>query len=388
MGKSRDIVMAVYHQMGHQSDNLLTEPYLSNFQGAILSPVNYTEQELSRTLEICRELDKFETIFDPQLYYPQTQREKLKEWSYFPADVDTVDLTSLEWWENLIKSLASTLIIVRPDVVCSPALAPRNFDNEYFHLMSEVSSMLCDVICPIGIDVLQTVFVNTSELASYERVMSIASIITRTSARGIYLILFSDSRPRLELSDPEELKGALQLINVLETNGTSVLVGYSSSDIVLWKVAGASACASGKFFNLRRFTPSRWDDSDAGGGQMAYWFEESLMAYIRESDISRVNRAGLVSKRSRNNPFAEQILHNIKQGKPWLGLSWRFFLYWFSDIESQISDSNISPIKLVRDSDENWGTIEDEDIILEERRNDGRWIRQWLRALTEFSRPW
>src|SRR5687768_15124772 len=37
--------MPAYQQMGHQSENLLFEPDLSAYAGAILSPVNYTEDE-------------------------------------------------------------------------------------------------------------------------------------------------------------------------------------------------------------------------------------------------------------------------------------------------------------------------------------------------------
>ena len=38
--------MTVYHQMGHQSDNLLHEGHLHNYRGAILSPVNYNQEAI------------------------------------------------------------------------------------------------------------------------------------------------------------------------------------------------------------------------------------------------------------------------------------------------------------------------------------------------------
>jgi hypothetical protein len=380
--------MAVFHQMGHQSDNLLVEPHLFRYRGAILSPVNYTEKEILRTIGICREIGDFEIIFDPQLYFPRTEREKLKKWDYFPDDVDTVDFSSLKWWTNLIAALARTAERIRPDIICSPVLEPRNFDDEYFDLMLQVSSLLCDRVCPNGFDVYHTALVGTSELADYDRVMAIASIITRTQARGVYLILDSDIRPRLELSDPEELKGALKLINVIESNGIEVTVGFSSSDIILWKAAGASNCATGKFFNLRRFTPSRWDETEGGGGQLPYWFEENLLAFLRESDLIRVEKASLLSEVGINNPYTEDIFDSIEQGMPWVGLSWRFYLYWFADIQDRINKGLVSPLKMVRNADNNWGIIDEKDVILEERTNDGGWIRQWMRALTEYGERW
>ena len=38
--------MAVYHQMGHHSENLLWDSGLSFYSGAILSPVNYSESDI------------------------------------------------------------------------------------------------------------------------------------------------------------------------------------------------------------------------------------------------------------------------------------------------------------------------------------------------------
>jgi len=39
----------------------------------------------------------------------------------------------------------------------------------------------------------------------------------------------------------------------------------------------------------------------------------------------------------------------------------------------------------VRYADANWGLIEQKpEIIMEQRANDGQWVRQWLRALIEL----
>ena len=88
--------------MGHHSVNLIDIPELSKFKGAILSPLNYSEDEIRLQVERMAENDKFEILFDPQLYYPKTDRIKLKEWSYFPNDVDTADMSSITWWNQLV----------------------------------------------------------------------------------------------------------------------------------------------------------------------------------------------------------------------------------------------------------------------------------------------
>src|SRR6185295_8876506 len=98
--------------------------------------------------------------------------------------------------------------------------------------------------------------------------MSIASIATQSECDEVYLVMAGDKVPRRELAEVEELKGALRLIAALRDAGMSVFVAFASSDVVLWKSAGAAHCGTGKFYNLRRFTRSRFDEPMEGGGQV------------------------------------------------------------------------------------------------------------------------
>ncbi len=381
--------MTVYHQMGHDSKNLLGVSELTGYHGAILSPVNYNEQEIIDIVTSQKERDNFEIIFDPQLYFPKTQRHILRGWSYFPSDVDTADYSSQRWWENLCQGIASSAIRIHPNTVCSPAIVPRSYGSDYYGSLLTVTKMLSDYLAKYSIDVIQTLLINLHDLAEYKNVMSIASIVTRTTTGRVYLVLESNTNPRHELADPEELKGAMLLINTLETNGINVIASYCSSDLVLWKYAGASSVASGKYFNLRRFTPSRWDESEeGGGGQQAYWFEESLQTFLRASDVTRIERLGLISVASQNNPFSQTILDCLRTGQAWLGLSWRFYLWWFLDVEGRLNRKQSDSFALLQQADQNWGLVDERRVYMEERRNNGSWVRQWLRAVTEFKEPW
>lgn len=43
--------MPAYHQMGHDSENLLWAPELGQYRGAILSPVNYDQAKVGAQIE-------------------------------------------------------------------------------------------------------------------------------------------------------------------------------------------------------------------------------------------------------------------------------------------------------------------------------------------------
>ena len=380
----KETKMATYHQMGHHSENLISDGNLCSYKGAVLSPVNIDEERM-RVSIAHRRSDNFEMIFDPQLYFPSTDRGYLPEWSYFPSDVDTAEQSSIRWWRNIVNRLSGTIERLQPHAACSPAIVPRVYSNEYYMLNQQVASLLQERLARHGIEVLQTLIVSLSELSEERRSAEIASIATSSTVNRVYLVLIADLAPRYELQDTNGIKGAMKLIRYLSSAGVHILVSFSSSDQLLWKFSGAQDCATGKFFNLRRFTPSRFKEPSEGGGQIPYWFEESLMGYIRESDLERIRRKDLLSRASLSNPFSIQILEQMETapGKPWLALSWRQYLYWFADFEFRFSRGEIDANSLLQETENRWGQLEEYRILLEERRNDGSWLRQWRRSLIE-----
>lgn len=386
--------MGVFHQMGHHSNNLIDLPEMSAYKGAIFSPINVSQSEAADQIGAVRQAKRnFEIIFDPQLYVPSTNRGKLKAWPYFPRDFDTADLGSAEWWTNLNRKLATTCKKLKIDTLCSPVAIPKAFDDKYYENSIRVASELIQMLNG-STAVLQTVLANLSELGYGNRALELASIVSGTGTDRVYLILMSTKFPRRELSETDELSGAMQFISALERNGLPVLVGFCSSDMLLWKAAGARDCASGKFFNLRRFTRQRFEEPAEGGGQLPYWFEEALLAFLRQADLVRVRRLGLLSAASERNPFGRDILGRFErstqtrnQPSPWLALSWRHFLFWFADAEQRLASRVNTAEQLLTQADANWKKLDAAKTLMEERENDGTWIRAWLNAITDFTAP-
>jgi hypothetical protein len=380
--------MSVFHQMGHDSENLIRDPALNAYRGAILSPVNYVQSRVAAQIQAMAGMAGFEAWFDPQLYVPTSDRGKLRAWNYFPTDVDTADLGSDEWWERLVESLVSCCELLQPSAICSPAVLPRAYSDDYFARLVFAGRRLTSALRGTGVRPVQTAVIALNDLAIPNRGMAIASIISQASSEELYLVFISTVEPRRELSDAEELKGAMRLIAMLRQTGMRITVGFTSADMLLWKYAGAENCATGKFFNLRRFTRSRFEEPTGGGGQLPYWFEESLVAFLRETDLVRVRAGALISPASARNPFASEILSIMESapGQPWLAKSWREYLWWFADAERRVSaDSSLVPAML-KEAENLWRSIDDR-ILMEEPANDGKWLRAWRRACVEFERP-
>jgi hypothetical protein len=384
--------MSAYLQMGNDSNNLIIGASgIDGFSGIILSPVNESASDLSASMPKFREKGQFDIVFDPQLYCPQFDRGRLQSHPYFPKDLDTADPSSDGWWQKIINNLVEQADQLSVDAVCSPAILPKKSSPEYYARIADIHSLLTDVLQGSSIRPVMTVCVTLKELEKPDDALRIASIVTARSPKSIYLVVESEVEPRREISDAN-LLSLMVLVSALEKSGCKTLVSHCSSDMILMKVSGATHCASGKFFNLRRFTRSRFDEQkDDGGRLIAYWFEHNLMAFLRRADIARILKAwpnDFIGGGDSNNIFSNQILEQFANdpAKAWEALGWRQYLAWFAATEQKLSDVNALTIvsSWLKEAEKRWEQLEEKDILMDEKRNDGSWIRPWRQALGEF----
>lgn len=376
--------MSVFHQIGHNSMNLVNEPDLGQYCGMVCSPLNYTELDIAGQVHSLPKT--FKTIFDPQLYFPRSERGHLKEWSYFPNDFESADQSNLGWWSNICDLIIDSCNKMGCNAVCSPCLLPARFTDEYYGFCVEVGNYIHKLANDIGMESYQTAIIDYDSVGELKQPEIISSILSRSNSNNIYLIITSDVEPRRELSDAASLTGIMKTIWLLTQAGMNVFVAFCSSEFVLWKYAGAEMFATGKFFNLRRFTKSRFDEPSGGGGQLPYWFEKNVMAYLREGDLLRLQKANMINPDYMNNPYSVEIL-NLLQNSPgtaWLALSWKNYLFSFASLDQDISSGKISIKDLLINAEKSWAELDDKNILMEEIKNDGAWIRKWRIAINDL----
>jgi hypothetical protein len=111
-----------------------------------------------------------------------------------------------------------------------------------------------------------------------------------------------------------------------------------------------------------------------------------LITQARVAVDEVISGRGLESAASAENPLGGAILEAIPSKQAWVALGWRQYLYWFADAEFRLSAGAVSAEDLISIADGNWANIEKSKpaLLMEERQNDGSWVRQWYRALIEF----
>lgn len=376
--------------MGHDTENLVGERDLEEFKGIILSPVNRRPWELSSNVNKFRRIGEFDIIIDPQLYFPRARRKHLGEYQYFPSDLDTADISSTEWWNRIIKEIAKFAEELGVNAICSPVMYPNIWNDDYFAHCVAISQLLSRRLEESDIRVLTTALIDINYLSDDDAIMRTASILSSRDCAGYYIVFESDVEPRREFHEPNELFGMIKLINELTNVRKPILVAHCSSDMVLFKAAGASHCATGKFFNLRRFTKSRYREPAAGGGQLAYWFEQSLMAFLRETELLRIMDEGheeLVGFQFSGNYWSNEIMENLMGTSPsaWVALGWRQYLSWFGKSETAIKSGDTKLVnEWLRNAEDSWRKLEDDGILMDDPRNDGAWLRPWRLALNKY----
>lgn len=382
--------MSAYFQMGHDSENLVGVVDLEEFTGMILSPVNREPHELRSFIPKARASGISDVILDPQFYFPRAARGKLGQHPYFPTDFDTADYSSDAWWSDIIAKLATEGEQLRANGIATPVIYPKLWDDKFWARCLQTFAQLKTRLSGTPVRPIFTAFVNINSLQSEAETLRLASVISESTAADFLLILVSEVEPRREIVDAAGLCGFMQLIHLLSENA-AVTTAYSCSDVILYKVAGATNCATGKFFNLRRFTTSRFDDSEKGGGQIPYWFEPRLLAFLRQADVLRLKRLKLDSVFA-NGGFGSVWTAHIEQSlaksppDPWLAESWRQYLSLFGKIEKSFTGRADIPTAAtwLKSVEDRWKELEKRPVLMDEDRNDGRWIRPWRQALQEF----
>lgn len=378
--------MGAYFQLGHDSWNLIDDGDTGRFAGMILSPVNSGPSEVSdRLTRLGSGREGLEVILDPQLYNPSSNRGRLSEWSYYPADFETADRSATRWWVERSREIVADAKNLGLDAICSPAYLSRNYDDDYYRFTVDIADATRAEAKQAGLDTLLTAIIPVRDLANPNRAFEIASILSASDCDRIYLTFLCEDIPQREpIVDGSGLATAVHLVRLL-SGQMRVHVACCAHDLVLWKFAGATDVSTGKFMNLRRFSPSRWNEDDTNGRVISYWNEGLLLTLLRDQDVVRLVRAGWYEgKTFHDNPATERIMATLKSssGEAWLAQSWRQYLRWVSIVEAEWNDSTIA-MSALESSDRAWGDLVRTRIQFTDRFNDGVHVRTWLNAAFE-----
>lgn len=379
--------MANYLQLGHESWNLIDDPGVGTFAGVVLSPVNDSPDEIIARLRKVRETQPhLDVILDSQLYNPATQKGQLPRWGYYSTDFETADRSDSQWWKRRMPEVISEAQRVGATTICSPAPIEYRGTDDYFRFVVELADDACSAAQNAGLDCALTAIVPLDSLQEARRALELASILSASSCERIYLNFLAPDRvqQREPFKNQAALATAVHLIRLLSEQ-QRVHVACTSHDVVLWLGAGAHDVSTGKYMNVRRFSPGRWMDEQSGGRNIPYWCDDRLLTLIRDQEVLRLDREGWFAGRNfSDNPASQQILDILRAqtGDPWLRLSWIQYMRWFANAAASITDAGAA-WDVLRKSVASWREAERLRILFVDSFNDGSHAIAWANAFGE-----
>ena len=384
--------MGNFLQTGHQSWGYINAEGLDTFDGVVLSPVNDKPGDVKHRVAALRKSNpSVEVIFDPQIYNPLGKKGKLTEWNYYSDDIGTIDHSNLSWWIKKSQAIAADAASVHATTMCVPAYIPRVLDTEYYKSIVELGDEVNALAQSNGLDTALTVIVPLSQFHSIEKTFEIASVVSSSSCERIYLnFLDEKTLGRQPLHDQSALASAIHLVRLLSSN-QRVHVGCVGQELMLWLASGATDLSTGNYINLRRFTPSRWEEEDESAKRNnSYWCDDRLLTLLRDADVLRLDRAGWYGADAfHGNEFSEKIISILRggSGDAWQKLSWLQYMKWFSNVTARVKSANDAE-KILLDSLDAWKFVEQQRILFFDSYNrDLVHPISWLNALNEgFSR--
>lgn len=381
--------MGNYLQTGHESWNLADDPNIGQFAGIVLSPVNDSPAEITARLNHVRTTQNgLDVILDPQLYNPATQKGQLPKWGYYGNDFDTADRSDFSWWAGKIGLIAEEAAKVGATTVCSPAPIPRAIDENYLRFVVDLADETKVIAESHGLAAAITAILPLDGLHEPRRAMEIASILSGSRCDRIYLNFLADRIAQREpLRDQASLATAVHLIRLLSSQ-QRVHVACASHDVLLWLGAGAADVSTGKYMNVRRFSPSRWTEDQAGGRNNSYWNDDRLLTLIRDQEALRLDREGWFAGRDfSDNPASQAILDILRegQGTAWLKLSWVQYMRWFANTASSVKTLDQAEAVL-ESAQAAWLQAQQLKLLFIDQFNDGSHVIAWLNALREGGR--
>lgn len=253
--------MRIYHQCGHymrwnidsfQSDQV--------GDGLIISPLNCKAERVEALPVGIRRC----SIFDPQFYLPKSQKGKLATYPFFPATrcegLATSDL------EKIMEHCAEECVRFQVDSDFEYVVIPTRYldalpSNYLQQLDEQIVNPFLEAVRAVGSDkpVLLTVIAKAIQVTDSDQRDALLNWITgKDDIDGVYLIL-ENARLTKQIKDADFLAGALKIIHALKLNDLRVVVGYNSTEGILYSIAGPDAVAMGCFENLRAFSSRRFD---------------------------------------------------------------------------------------------------------------------------------
>lgn len=276
--------MKIYHQAGHRTNwNLESLNDDGVGHGIIFSPVHYSATQLNAASQEIKE----KSLFDPQFYVPDSQKNKINSYHFFPEKMmngfatkafETVAYESAELClEFQLENHFESLIIPTryfPEMISDYIDQQTVFSVDPFLRAYEKLGA--------GKELFLTLPMTSAMMLDSEYRTNILNWITAyPEIHGVYLLVHFNEQTK-QLSEYNKLSAYLNFIHELQEADLKVICGYCNTEGVLLSVLDVYGISMGAYENTRRFSIDKFlEDDQIRRGPAPRIFMPKLLNWIR-----------------------------------------------------------------------------------------------------------
>ena len=280
------MAVKLFHQCGHNT-NWNVDSFTKDKcgEGLILSPVHKKHEDVQK-------LDKnikTQSIFDPQFYLPNSQKEKLKTYPFFPETISPDSFSTGDFPLVALEAAKQCIEFQVQNRFSRIVIPARYFDQMYPDFIERQNSYTVHpFLKALQHKKVQKPVYLTLPLTSH----MIMSQIYRTQIlnwatsfpeiNGVYIIAAPPDEGLKQVQSEEFLFSYMSFLHQLRKADLEVLVGYSNTEGLLYLMVEGCDITFGAFENTRMFSIDKFIISDEERrGPKARIFSAGLLNWIQ-----------------------------------------------------------------------------------------------------------
>ena len=283
--------MKILHQAGHNTtwntDTLNTDRI---GHGIIFSPVHL---EYKRMIDISQSI-KNDSILDPQFYIPNSQKNKLNSYPFFPEK--KLDGFSTSAYHAISSEIAQECIEFQIKQDYFALIIPARYYSEMItDYIDKQARFTVDAFLKIINDlkvrkkVFLTLPLTISMILDTKYRLSLLNWITSYSTiDGIYLLVNFDEN-RKQILDYNKLLEYLKFIKEIKNTGLELITGYNNTEGLLLTLLDVDYITMGAYENTRKFSVDKFLDAEGDRrGPVARLYFPNLLNWVKFNSIIEI----------------------------------------------------------------------------------------------------